>query len=244
MSSSVRSSHLVLFDIDGTLLSSAGAATRLFGAVLAEVAGRPIETSDYSMAGKTDRLIVRELLTRAGFDSGAVQQMMEPVMERYLARFPAELAASEKARLFPGVRDLLERLAATPEVLLGLLTGNLERGAAIKLDRFGIRHLFRVGAYGSDAEDRRALVAVAVERARALTGIEFHGRRVIIIGDTPHDIDCGRAAGAMTVAVATGPYSVADLEAHRPDVIFSDFTRVDDIVSILLADGEPGRIGR
>lgn len=233
-------SRLVLFDIDGTLLTSAGAASRLFGAVLGEVACKPVRVDGYSMAGKTDGRIVRELLARSGFAPAEVDAMVEQVLARYLDRFPLALAESTGASLFPGVRDLLTRLAAMPEVMLGLLTGNLERGAAIKLDRFGLGHLFRVGAYGSDSEDRRALVPLAVRRAQALTGVEFAGPRVVIVGDTPLDIDCGRAAGASTVAVATGPFAVGELLAHEPDAVFADFSPVEEVVAAIMRGGNGG----
>ena len=232
-STSIQPTRLALFDIDGTLLTSAGVATATFSQVLAEVAGRPVPADGYSMAGKTDPQIVRDLLRRAGLLPQAIDGMVPRVLDRYLERFPAALAASPRPRLFPGVRDLLAHLAALPHVLVGLLTGNVERGAAIKLGHFGLGDRFRVGAYGSDSEDRRALVEVAVRRAEALTGRRFAARDVVVIGDTPLDIDCGRAAGALTVAVATGPYSTDDLEAHHPDALFRDFAEVERVAEVI-----------
>jgi len=241
MISSIQPSRLVLFDIDGTLLTSAGVASRIFGEVLAEASGRPVPTADYSMAGKTDRQIVRDLLARASFGSERIDGLVDQVLDLYLERLPGMLAASSGASLFPGVHALLTRLDAMPQVLLGLLTGNLERGAAIKLERLGVRQFFRLGAYGSDAEDRRALVAIAVRRAETLSGVRFADRRVVVVGDTPLDIDCGRAAGAFTVAVATGPYRIEELASHEPDALFADFSDVERVVVEILdaADGEP-----
>jgi phosphoglycolate phosphatase-like HAD superfamily hydrolase len=228
-----RPQRLVLFDIDGTLLSSAGVAAGVFAGALAAAVGRPVPMDGYSMAGRTDRQIARELLTRAGVPPESLDRLIDQVLVCYLERFAPALAASTGPRLFPGVRALIERLAADPEVLLGLLTGNLERGAAIKLAHFGIHHHFRLGAYGSDAEERRALVAIAAARARTLTGQDFSGRDIVVIGDTPLDIDCGKAAGATTIAVATGPYPVAELAAHEPDVLFTDFAEPDAVVTAI-----------
>jgi phosphoglycolate phosphatase-like HAD superfamily hydrolase len=190
------------------------------------------------MAGKTDPQIVRELLERGGYSPAAIEGAVSEVLDRYLARFGPALAASPRPRLFPGVRELLAELAARPAILLGLLTGNVERGAALKVARFGLESHFRLGAYGSDSPRRRELVQVAVERAHALTGRRFAGREVVIVGDTPLDIDCGRAAGAMTVAVATGPYSMADLAAHSPDALFADFSAMEPVLAAI-AGGTP-----
>ncbi len=235
-------SRLVLFDVDGTLLTSAGVAKSIFADALAEAVGHPVPMDGYSMAGRTDRRIVRDLLARAGYSPDAVDRLLDRVLERYLERFAPALAAADGPRLFPGVRELLDRLAADPQVLLGLLTGNLERGAALKLERFGIRHLFKLGAYGSDHEERRELVPIAIERAHALTGRRFSGRDVVIIGDTPLDIDCGAAAGATTIAVATGPYSAAELAGHHPVALFPDLSAVEKIMAVIR--GAPAGEGR
>jgi len=232
-------SRLVLFDIDGTLLSSAGVATETFGRCLAEVSGRPISTQGYSMAGKTDPQIVRELLLRGGCAPEEIAELSGEVLRLYLERFGPALMASPRPRLFPGVRELLGELVAAPEVLLGLLTGNVEQGARLKLDRFGLRDHFRLGAYGSDSADRRALVPIAVERAHRISGRRFAGEEVVVIGDTPLDIDCGRAWGATTIAVATGPFSLAELESHAPHALFADFTAVASVRRAILGQLEP-----
>lgn len=232
-------SRLVLFDIDGTLLSSAGVATETFGQCLSEVAGRPISTRDYSMAGKTDPQIVRELLLRGGCTPEEIARLSGDVLRLYIERFGPALNDSPRPRLFPGVRELVVELAGTPSVLLGLLTGNIEAGARLKLDRFGLRDHFRLGAYGSDSADRRALVPIAVERALQLTGQRFAGQEVVVIGDTPLDIDCGRAWGATTIAVATGPYSLGELESHNPHALFPDFAAVTPVFRAIVGKVEP-----
>jgi len=232
-------SRLVLFDIDGTLLTSAGVATETFGQCLSEVAGRPISTRDYSMAGKTDPQIVRELLLRGGCAPEEIARLSTEVLRLYIERFGSALIDSPRPRLFPGVRELLAELTTSPVVLLGLLTGNIEAGARLKLDHFGLRDHFRLGAYGSDSPDRRALVPIAVERAHKLTGRSFAGREVVVIGDTPLDIDCGRAWGATTIAVATGPFSFAELESHTPHALFPDFAAMDAVYRAIVGPVEP-----
>jgi phosphoglycolate phosphatase-like HAD superfamily hydrolase len=226
--------RLVLFDIDGTLLTSAGLAGGIFAEILADVVGRPVPMDGYSMAGKTDPRITRDLLERAGFTAPVIDRVIDEVLDLYIERFRLVIASSSRPRLFPGVRELLTRLAGSPLVLLGLLTGNIERGAALKLERFELRHFFRLGAYGSDCEDRRALVGVAVERAEALSGRRFEGRDIVVVGDTPRDIDCGRVAGAFTVAVATGVIPLDELARHEPDALFTDFSDVDSVIETII----------
>jgi phosphoglycolate phosphatase-like HAD superfamily hydrolase len=133
------------------------------------------------------------------------------------------------------VVDLVRRLSDRRDVLVGLLTGNVERGAVVKLRSSGLLPCFRIGAYGSDDADRRRLPAIARDRAAALTGRDFAFSDLVIIGDTPLDVDCARACGARAVAVATGQHSVDELAATRPDLLFASFADVDDSVKQLTA---------
>jgi phosphoglycolate phosphatase len=128
----------------------------------------------------------------------------------------------------------VRRLDGAPEALVGLLTGNIEAGARIKLEPTGLRPYFRLGAYGSDHLDRRQLPSLAARRAQALTGQSFEPEQVVVIGDTPHDIECARHFGAVAVAVATGQYTREALESERPDLLFDNFSDVDDALSKLL----------
>ena len=127
------------------------------------------------------------------------------------------------ARLFPGVRELLERLNKLDDVLVGLLTGNVLRGAQLKLQRWNLEPYFRFGAYGDDHEDRSVLAAIALQKARALMGRDFSGSDTTVIGDTPKDISCARAIGARVVAVATGQVTRQELADHAPDVLLDSF---------------------
>jgi phosphoglycolate phosphatase len=228
--------RLALFDIDGTLLWSDGAGRRAFGAALAEVFG-DLDPGDFRFDGKTDRQIGRELLRMAGHADERIDAGMAALLARYLDGLHAELArGGRRPRLLPGVRKLLDALEARDDVIIGLLTGNIVQGALLKLRAVGLDPArFRVGAFGSDHEHRPELPAVAQRRARERLGLEIPARRVIVIGDTPADIECAHAAGARAIAVATGRYSVEELRAHRPAAVFRDLSDTDAVMEGILA---------
>jgi len=218
---------LILFDIDGTLLWTDGAGRRAIHRALLLEAGTagPIET--YRFDGKTDPQIVRELLGLAGHPEATDEQRIQAVCRRYVELLSAELGKPTQAtRLMVGVAELLAALEPherEERAVVGLLTGNLEPGAALKLRSAGLDLArFRVGAYGSDSHRRADLPALAAQRAAALTGRTFAGVDVVILGDTPEDVTCGRALGARALAVATGFYDVAALRAAGAARVFSD----------------------
>ena len=227
--------RLALFDIDGTILWSDGAGRRAFGAALSEVFGG-ITPGDFRFDGKTDRQIGRELLRMAGHADERIDAGMTTLLERYLDGLRAELAAGARhSRLLPGVPELLDTLEACDEVVLGLLTGNIVEGAELKLRAVGLDPArFRVGAFGSDHEHRTALPAVAQRRAREQLGLEVPAQRVIVIGDTPSDIECAHAAGARAIAVATGRYSVDELREHGPAAVFADLSDTEAVIEVIL----------
>jgi phosphoglycolate phosphatase-like HAD superfamily hydrolase len=227
---------LVLFDIDGTLLSTEGAARRAFHATLLDVYGTagPIET--HSFAGKTDPQIARELLTLAGLPAPTIDAGLERLWQGYLDRLAAELdGADHRTRVMPGVVPLLERLAARENgVVVALLTGNIRPGAVLKLRSGGIEEHFRFGAFGSDDERRDRLPAIAVERALERTGRAFGGGDVVILGDTPADVSCGRGIGCRAAAVATGPFDRRALAEAGADVVWDTLEDTDAVVDWLL----------
>ena len=229
--------RLVLFDIDGTLLWSDGAGRRAMETALTEVYGSP-GSSEYRYDGKTDRQIVRELMRAVGHEDDHIDGGMERLVALYLEGLRAELdGGGRTVEVLPGVPDLLDELERRDDVVLGLLTGNIEAGAALKLGAAGIdMGRFRVNAFGSDAEARPDLPAVAHGRAADLLGLELAGERVVIIGDTPADIECGRALGARAIGVATGRYGVDELRAHRPAAVFADLTSTAAVVDAVLGD--------
>jgi phosphoglycolate phosphatase-like HAD superfamily hydrolase len=228
--------RLLLFDIDGTLLSTEGAARRAFHRALLDVYGTAGPIEQHPFGGKTDPQIARELLRAAGLSDQRVDAGLRDLEEAYLAELRHEMHATDyRTAVYPGVAELLPALAAHADVVLALLTGNVARGADLKLSSAGLRDYFTFGVYGSDCEHRSGLPQIAVERARQITGRVFRGRDIVVIGDTPHDIQCGETLGVYTVAVATGGHSRHELEAEGADVVFDDFSNTASVLRVLLA---------
>ena len=232
--------RLILFDIDGTLLWTAGAGRRAIHRALLDEMGTAGPIDGYRFDGKTDPQIVRELLNRAGHPAGNDTARVAAVCERYVALLEAELAKpSQATRVMAGVPELLDALHQ-PErerrVLVGLLTGNVAHGARLKLQSARIDpDRFKVGAFGSDAADRPALPAIARARAEALVGRPIAGDSVVIIGDTPDDVACARPIGARTVAVATGAYDVTSLRAAGATHVFEDLSDTAAVLAAVLS---------
>ena len=227
--------RLVLFDIDGTLLASDGAGKRAIRAALLEVFGGAGPIHGYSFAGRTDPEIVHDLLRAAGLEDAEIEAGLPALWFRYVENLHREVREM-RVRMLPGVRALVERVERQGgETVLGLLTGNIAAGARIKLDSAGLRFdRFRVGAFGSDHAQRPELPAIAVERARALTGVDYAGKEIIIIGDTPRDVACGLHLGVRTIATATGTFPVEELEACGPDHVFADLSDTDAVVAAIV----------
>ncbi|MDE3128711.1 MAG: haloacid dehalogenase-like hydrolase [Gemmatimonadota bacterium] len=215
---------LVLFDIDGTLLDSDGAGRRAISRALVEAFGTS-GPGAHGFDGKTDPQIVSELMALAGVAPDLVAARMDGVFARYVECLREEIVQpGHAARVYPGVPELLDALEATDDVVLGLLTGNVKPGAEVKLGAVGLAPArFRVGAFGSDHAVRAELPAIAQARAGALLARGVPGRDMVVIGDTPADVTCGRGVGARAIGVATGRYSAADLGAHAPAAVFPDF---------------------
>ena len=227
--------RLVLFDIDGTLLVARGAGRRALAAALKGVYGTAGDIDGYDLRGQTDPRIVFDVMEGAGLEREAVRERLDDCFEAYARGLAAEIGDGDLVVTLPGIGDLVRRLHGEAEVLLGLLTGNIEAGARIKLGPTGLLPYFRLGAYGSDHLDRRQLPSLAARRAHALVGVPFAPDQVLVIGDTPRDIECARHFGAVAVAVATGQYTREALEAERPDLLFSNFADVEDALAKLLS---------
>jgi phosphoglycolate phosphatase len=231
--------RLILFDIDGTLLWTNGAGRRAIHRALLDEMGTAGPIEQYRFDGKTDPQIVRELLTLAGHPEAETEERINAVCRRYVGLLAAELAQPKQAtRLLPGVPELLAALEpheTAGRALVGLLTGNLEDGAAMKLRSAGLDPArFAVGAFGSDSARRPDLPAIAAERAARRSGRPFAGADVVIIGDTPDDVACGRPIGARTVAVATGFYDVAQLRAAGAAHVFEHLMDTRAVTAALL----------
>ncbi len=211
---------LILFDIDGTLVHTGGAGTRSLNQAFKDVFGIESAFRNIPMAGKTDPLIVRTALR--AWDLDDTDQSVELCLSRYVELLADEIARSNGRRVLPGIETILARLGTIDGVVVGLLTGNIEQGARIKLEAMNLWSHFRLGAYGSDREDRNDLVFVAIERYAAATGESITTRETVVVGDTPRDISCSKPFGATAVAVATGPYGIEDLRVHKPDALFED----------------------
>ncbi len=225
--------RLVLFDIDGTLLSAGRAARESVLTALREVYGWAGSADSHDFSGKTDPQIIRELILESVGDEQC-EALLARALEVYLFELSSRLTPGAVVAK-PGVAAVLERLAATPGVTLALLTGNLEPGARIKLEPPGFNSYFPFGAFGSDSADRYQLPAIAVTRAEERTGIRFSGKSIVVIGDSVHDVGCGRSLGVRTVAVATGPTRAERLAAENPDALFESFADVDRAVEAILA---------
>lgn len=227
--------RLVLFDVDGTLLLTGGLAGAALGRALATTFGRDLSIAGYSFAGKTDPQIVRELASRAEVPSELVDAHLDDVFRSYLAELE-DILAPGTVEVLPGVVELLTALAVRRDTVVGLLTGNIAAGAAIKLRAAGLSGWFRLGAYGSDDADRNRLVAVARARALALTGDAFAGTSTVVVGDAEADVRCARAGGARAVAVCTGWTPRKALAALEPDAILDSLAAASTLSALLDGD--------
>jgi phosphoglycolate phosphatase-like HAD superfamily hydrolase len=213
---------LLLWDIDGTLACTDRAGERaLIRAMLDlyehDLGGKlPID-----LRGRTDTSIARDLLTHFKIEATPEEQLK--LRTTYLALLPQMLPAG-KAKLHPGIAEALAAVHEHAEIHQGLLTGNLREGAKLKLEHLGIWHYFEFGAFADDSSNRNELGPFALARAKEKLGIDFPPERVYIIGDTPHDVACGKAIGAKTIAVATGTFSVAELAAEKPTLTLADLS--------------------
>jgi phosphoglycolate phosphatase len=227
--------RLFLFDIDGTLVTARGAGRAAFGRALDRTYGTTGPIEDYDFRGKTDQRIVWDLMRGAGLDEARIAAGVAGCFEAYVAELEALIGDGARVTVLPGVAELVRGLAGRDDAVVGLLTGNIEPGARVKLRSTGLWPLFQVGAFGSDHMDRRRLPAIARERAHGVTGRRFAFEEVTIIGDTPLDVDCARACGAVAVAVATGFHPAEDLRACAPDLFFTDFADVPAALAALTA---------
>jgi len=222
--------RLFLFDIDGTLITSGGAGEQ---ALIEAMRIRFGVTEDFSgivLAGATDRAIARDLLKKNQLPDS--DENVAALIDSYLQCL-SERISRHNGRVLPGIFPLLEVLHGRADAVLGLLTGNVVRGAEIKLRHFAVWDFFEFGAFADDHLDRNKLGHFARDRAEEKHGEEFPPERIFVIGDTPRDIECGRAIGARTVAIATGQYSRTELATHSPDFLFDDMADTALVVDAL-----------
>ena len=213
----------MLWDIDGTLISTGGAGAVAWQRAFAELYGVAANIDEHTRAGMTDpeitAIIFAEVVGREG-----TPEEHAAVVAKYLEHMPAAVAESEGYEVMPGIAAILPRLAAAG-VALGIVTGNVEAAARIKLARGGLDRYFAFGGYGSDARDRVKVTEWAIRRGGELAGAPFDLAATIAVGDTPRDVSAGHGAGVRVVGVATGAYSVAEQEAAGADWAIADVTK-------------------
>jgi phosphoglycolate phosphatase len=225
---------LVLFDIDGTLVLTGGAGLRAMTRACEEIIGHADALQGIPVAGRTDWIILHDTLARLGRQLDS--QLFERLRDRYVTFLGEEIDRPGNGfhGALPGVSVLLESLHTREDVFLGLLTGNFEAGARIKLRHFDLWRYFRCGAFGDDAADRNALVPVAVERAIACGAPHLAPSDVIVVGDTPHDVACAKAAGATAVGVATGGFTADELRGCGAAIVFETLGETSKVVESIV----------
>ncbi len=230
--------HLVLFDIDGTLILTGGAGMRAFYRALRDTFDIDIQNPVLRPDGKTDPLIAKELLAGCGLEDQWCDKTKAALFSAYLNHLEDEMRRAKREGqilILPGVVDLLETLSSQPDFCIGLVTGNLEKGAHIKLDWAGLRKYFLFGGYGSDSEDRTTLISLGIQRgAQVVAPAPVEG--VFVVGDTPLDISHGQAAGAKVIAVASSRYNLHELGFHDPDLLLPNLMPLDAIIRFMRGD--------
>jgi phosphoglycolate phosphatase len=222
------SRSLILFDIDGTLISGCGEGIEPFVSAIRDVCGIRAGAELHDTAGKTDRLILRELLRRQGVIPEQSEELR--MLRRYLMYVRA-LIQKTPGRILPGVRMFLQRFGREEHFNIGLGTGNLEAVARLKLRLHGLDEFFETGGFGDDALCRKDVIAAGIRKARRRYGTDFE--RVIVIGDTPRDIEASKAVGVYSVAVATGSYLFSQLRAHNPTILIRDMSEPEMVIEQL-----------
>ena len=226
----MEAKRLLLFDIDGTLVNTGGAGVESLKRTVHNRFGTRDDLHDIEIAGKTDRAIIRDILCKYQIEPR--EENIASFAEDYIDGLPLSLSRS-RGRVLPGIEHLLERLKPHRHIVLALLTGNLQQGARLKLQHYGLWDFFEFGAFADDHHDRNQLGAFAKERAQRRHGHDFDAADIDVIGDTNHDIACGKAFGARTVAVATGSWPRERLQACAPDFLFDDLADTGEVIKKL-----------
>src|SRR6201984_1224448 len=222
--------RLLPFDIDGTLIHSGGAGVQALKSAVKERFGIDDDLHDIEIAGMTDSGIVVSILNKHKIPP--TNENVSGFLDSYVHFLSLE-CPRRKGKLLPGVLELLEKLKSRKHLVLALLTGNVSRGAQLKLEHYGVWHFFEFGAFADDHHDRNQLGPFARARAKEKHGREFSAEENEVIGDTPRDIACGHALGARTIAVATGTWTREQLAEHDPDFLIEDLSDVNRVIDTL-----------
>jgi phosphoglycolate phosphatase len=229
--------RLILWDIDGTLLSAGPVARAAFDAAVEAVLGGPPGEHGVQMSGKTDPQIALEILARLAVSDEEARRHLPAVLQALEGELEAAVdLIRTDGSVLPGVPEVLGLLAEEPGVLQTVLTGNLAANARLKLGAFGLDRLLDldIGAYGSDHHDRSQLVPIAVGNVRGRRGLELGPEDAWVVGDTPADLACARAGGARCLLVATGRIPHPDLVDLGADAVLVDLSDADRVVGLLL----------
>jgi len=229
----VDARHLILFDIDGTLVLTGRAGMRAMNRACQETVGHLSALNGVAVAGRTDWIILHDVMANHGLSLDTV--LLERLRRLYVSHLAEEIVLPGEGvkDVMPGIRELLMQLHRRTDIALGLLTGNFEDGARIKLEHFDLWKYFSVGAFGGDSADRNDLVPIAMRRARDRGIADVPASRVLVVGDTPHDVACAHTAGAVAVAVATGGYDVDRLHETGADYVFADLSDTGSFLKLL-----------
>ncbi len=212
----------LLFDVDGTLVNTGGAGLRAMKKTFEELLGDGDLVANYSFAGKTDSQIIHDMIRKSGCEKSTVDELAEQIAQTYVKKLEQTLQEAHNFKTYPHVKEFLEAYSNKRTCELALLTGNLEKGAELKLQHAGLWHYFAWGVFGNVSEDRIHLAEKAFEIIKQKT-VEINPRNIFIIGDTANDVRCGKAIGATTIAFAAGFESEENLREQQPDFLIYDF---------------------
>ncbi|QSR85156.1 HAD family hydrolase [Methylacidimicrobium sp. B4] len=226
--------RIILWDIDGTLLHSGGAGEAAIIRTVRALYGKELALPEIDYRGRTDLLIVRQIFTRFGISWS--EESVARFRNTYLDYLREEISHAS-GHLFPGVERMLSSIAEIAGWQQGLLTGNFERGARIKLDHFGLGRFFGFGAFGDRWECRNEVARAAFDLVRERWGESLSAQQIFLIGDTPHDVLCAQAIGACSIAVATGGYSLSELAGYRPTLLLPDLEQFGPVLSLVKGHG-------
>jgi len=222
--------HVLLFDIDGTLLNTGGAGQQAMEQALASVFGVTRPTVGISAAGRTDRAITHDLFTYHGIEP--LPELWQRFQQAYLEQL-GEILPQLEGQVLPGIESLLETLSAREDVVLGLLTGNLAGGAELKLRHYGLHRYFVGGGFGDEHHDRDDVARMARAVIAEHCTFDIVDDRLWVVGDTPHDVRCGRAINARVAAVATGSFTLEQLRETNPDQLYADLSDPGPLLAAL-----------
>jgi phosphoglycolate phosphatase-like HAD superfamily hydrolase len=228
----------LLFDLDGTLVRTGGAGIRALTRSFQKLYKLDDPTAGMTIAGNMDPNIFREIVAHKIPGKTLLPEEEEIIARHYLDYLKEEIQVSPKYSVLPGIREILERASSTPNLYVGLGTGNLEEGAKIKLERGGLNPYFSFGGFGSDSNQRNKVLSIALERAEKKFRIKFEASQVYVIGDTPRDIEAARTIGAKVLSVATGPYTIQDLKVLNPDLVLENLGIVEEFFSFIFKNGQ------